>query len=71
MYYWVNQGKTYTEEKDTIDNYQALCYSCNANKRDLDNSDFRNLNATYDLRDSSCVMCNIPILRLSRTCMYV
>lgn len=50
--------------KDTIDNYQALCYSCNANKRDLDNTDFRNLNATYDQRDSSCVMCNIPSERI-------
>jgi len=45
--------------KDSIDNYQALCYSCNANKRDLDDTDFRNLNASYDLRDSSCVMCSI------------
>jgi diadenosine tetraphosphate (Ap4A) HIT family hydrolase len=50
--------------KDTIDNYQALCYSCNANKRDLDNTDFRDLNATYDLMDSSCVMCNIPSERI-------
>ena len=46
--------------KDSIDNYQALCYSCNANKRDLDSTDFRNLNAIYSHRNDTCVLCTIP-----------
>lgn len=46
--------------KDSIDNYQALCYSCNANKRDLDSTDFRNLNAIYSHRKDACVLCTIP-----------
>jgi ATP adenylyltransferase len=30
--------------ENTIDNYQALCFSCNANKRDTDDTGFRKLN---------------------------
>lgn len=43
---------------DSIDNYQALCYTCNANKRDTDDTDFRNLGVKYDNRDLSCIFCN-------------
>lgn len=43
--------------EDSINNYQALCYTCNANKRDTDNFDFRNLNEHYAKRDSDCVFC--------------
>ncbi len=42
---------------DSIDNYQALCYTCNANKRDTDDTDFRNLNAMYNHREKDCVFC--------------
>ena len=45
--------------EDSIDNYQALCFTCNANKRDTDDTDFRNLNVKYNLRQSDCVFCNI------------
>jgi ATP adenylyltransferase len=45
--------------KDYIDNYQALCYSCNSNKRDLDDTDFRNLNAQYQNRERNCVFCSV------------
>ena len=44
---------------DSIDNYQALCYTCNSNKRDLDDTDFRNLNAMYEQREPSCVFCKM------------
>ena len=33
--------------EDSINNYQALCYSCNAMKRDHDSTDFRNLDTLY------------------------
>jgi len=45
--------------EDSIDNYQALCFSCNANKRDTDDTDFRNLNVKYQTSISDCVFCNI------------
>ncbi|MDB9882017.1 HIT domain-containing protein [Bacteroidia bacterium] len=45
--------------EDSIDNYQALCFSCNANKRDTDDTDFRNLNVKYQTRLSDCIFCNI------------
>lgn len=44
--------------EDSIDNYQALCYTCNANKRDTDDTDFRNLGVKYDLRAADCIFCN-------------
>ena len=44
--------------EDTIDNYQALCYTCNANKRDTDDTDFRNLDVKYYERKADCIFCN-------------
>lgn len=46
--------------EDSINNYQALCYTCNSQKRDLDDTDFREIKHIYEMRDSSCVFCNIP-----------
>lgn len=43
--------------EDSLHNYQALCYTCNANKRDTDDTDFRNINAQYEHRDDNCVFC--------------
>jgi ATP adenylyltransferase len=45
--------------EDSIDNYQSLCFSCNANKRDTDDTDFRTLNVKYETRQSDCIFCNI------------
>ncbi|WP_242120895.1 HIT domain-containing protein [Aestuariivivens sediminicola] len=45
--------------EDTLDNYQALCYTCNANKGDRDDTDFRNLNAPYGHRLDDCIFCSI------------
>lgn len=45
--------------EDSIDNYQALCYTCNANKRDTDDTDFRNLGVKYEERNSDCIFCNV------------
>lgn len=46
--------------EDSIHNYQALCYTCNSQKRDLDDTDFREIKHIYEMRDPSCVFCNIP-----------
>ena len=50
--------------EDSIHNYQALCYSCNASKRDRDDTDFRNLKHKYDCRDADCLFCNMGKSRI-------
>ncbi len=44
---------------DAIENLQALCYSCNATKRDRDDTDFRVVRESYTKRDASCIFCNL------------
>jgi len=44
---------------DEISNFQALCYSCNAMKRDRDDTDFRAVRAAYDERDAKCLFCTV------------
>ena len=43
--------------EDDLSNLQALCYSCNAMKRDRDDTDFRSVVASYDVREQGCVFC--------------
>ena len=50
--------------EDTIHNYQALCYTCNAQKRDLDDTDFREIKHIYEARDPNCVFCTLPTGRI-------
>ena len=45
---------------NNIHNYQALCYSCNAMKRDRDNTDFRGVEHKYHHREEDCLFCSIP-----------
>jgi diadenosine tetraphosphate (Ap4A) HIT family hydrolase len=49
---------------DDVSNLQALCYSCNAMKRDRDDTDFRAVRASYDLRERDCLLCEIPPERI-------
>jgi diadenosine tetraphosphate (Ap4A) HIT family hydrolase len=50
--------------EDSINNYQALCYTCNANKRDTDDEDFRVLENKYKHRDKDCTFCNCDSSRI-------
>lgn len=43
---------------DELTNLQALCFTCNARKRDHDDTDFRGNRALYELRESGCVFCS-------------
>lgn len=42
---------------DDLSNLQALCYSCNAMKKDRDDTDFRAVRAGYALREDGCIFC--------------
>jgi ATP adenylyltransferase len=43
---------------DELSNLQALCFSCNAMKRDRDNTDFRAVRAAYEHREPECPFCS-------------
>ena len=45
--------------QDELSNYQALCYSCNAMKRDRDDTDFRKVLDDYKHREEACLFCEI------------
>jgi ATP adenylyltransferase len=49
-----NKGGT-----DDQSNLQSLCYSCNAMKRDRDDTDFRAIRESYEYRDKGCIFCKI------------
>jgi diadenosine tetraphosphate (Ap4A) HIT family hydrolase len=44
---------------DEADNLQALCYRCNAMKRDRDDTDFRGVGETYQRREQGCPFCEV------------
>ena len=45
-------------------NLQALCYTCNAQKRDTDDTDFHAVKDSYSDRDADCVFCSLPEKRI-------
>jgi ATP adenylyltransferase len=49
---------------DQESNLQSLCYSCNAMKRDRDDTDFRQVRESYEHRESGCLFCEIPAKRI-------
>jgi diadenosine tetraphosphate (Ap4A) HIT family hydrolase len=49
---------------DEQHNLQALCYSCNATKRDRDDTDFRGMSAAYAGRSEGCAFCELPAERI-------
>ncbi len=52
--------------KDDVSNYQALCYSCNAAKRNTDDTDFRQFKSLYEHRDEKCLFCDLQVNDRSR-----
>ncbi len=45
-------------------NLQALCFSCNAMKRDRDDTDFRGMADQYQERRDGCQFCDLPPARI-------
>ncbi len=45
--------------KDDLSNFQALCYTCNAAKRNTDDTDFRLFKSLYENREDGCLFCEI------------
>lgn len=52
--------------KDDLSNYQALCYSCNAAKRNTDDTDFRKFKTMYEHREKNCLFCDIQSIDKKR-----
>ena len=50
--------------QDDISNFQALCYSCNAMKRDRDDTDFRGIAESYNHREDDCLFCSMDSKRI-------
>jgi diadenosine tetraphosphate (Ap4A) HIT family hydrolase/5-methylcytosine-specific restriction endonuclease McrA len=49
---------------DDLSNLQALCFSCNAMKRDRDQTDFRRMAARYRVRLEGCIFCDVDPSRI-------
>ncbi|MFC1978649.1 HIT domain-containing protein [Chloroflexota bacterium] len=49
---------------DDLYNLQALCYRCNAMKRDRDSTDFREVNESFYTKQEGCLFCNIDRQRI-------
>ena len=50
--------------KGDLSNLQALCYSCNAMKRDRDDTDFRQVAQSYGDREDGCLFCEVSKQRI-------
>jgi len=50
--------------RDNINNHQALCYQCNAMKRDTDKTDFRLTRGSFDKKEENCDFCQLPENRI-------
>ena len=50
--------------EDNIENFQALCYSCNAMKGNRDDADLRGVVNSYQDREAGCLFCELPESRI-------
>ena len=49
---------------DDVTNLQCLCFKCNTNKRNNDDTDFRSVHQSYAERDKNCLFCNLKPSRI-------
>lgn len=50
--------------QDDLSNFQSLCITCNTNKRDKDDADFRGMADSYGYREDGCIFCEVPAERV-------
>ena len=50
--------------EDDIENFQALCYSCNSMKGNKDDADLRDVADSYNDRKEGCLFCELPKERI-------
>ena len=54
----VDHIRPYSKGGPTVlENLQALCYTCNAQKQNKDDTDFRDWPKLYNVRDKDCIFC--------------
>lgn len=49
---------------DALENYQALCYTCNAQKKNHDKTDFRDWREQYLHREPECIFCTLKNIEI-------
>jgi len=52
--------------KDELINYQALCYVCNTQKSNKDDTDFRKVSESYNYREKNCIFCEVSSKKIIR-----
>ena len=50
--------------RNEISNYQALCYVCNSQKSNRDDTDFRKYRELFSSYEPDCLFCNLPKKRI-------
>ncbi|NOD78915.1 HIT domain-containing protein [Ruegeria sp. HKCCD4332] len=50
--------------QDDLSNFQALCVTCNTNKRDQDDTDFRDVSRAFAHRQEGCIFCEVQAGRV-------
>jgi len=50
--------------EDNIENFQALCYSCNSMKGNKDDADLRDVADSYNDKEEGCLFCELPKERI-------
>ena len=53
--------------KDELSNFQALCYTCNTQKSNKDDTHFRKILESYNHRKKECIFCNISKSRIIKS----
>jgi len=53
--------------KDELSNFQALCYTCNSQKSNKDDTHFKKILESYNHRKKRCIFCEISKSRIIRS----
>jgi len=53
--------------KDELSNFQALCYTCNSQKSNKDDTHFKKIIESYNVRKKGCIFCNITKAKIIKS----